>query len=63
MRFGTLTVSIAASAAFLLAVGQPALEAQTEDPVRLAEQKAAPKKKVPAKKSETKKTESKKCDA
>jgi peptidoglycan hydrolase-like protein with peptidoglycan-binding domain len=63
MRYGALTVSVAASAAFLLAVGQPALEAQTGDPVRLAEQKAAPKKKEPAKKTENKKAETKKSEA
>ena len=63
MRFGALTVSVAASAAFLLAAGQPALQAQTDDPVRLAEQKAAPKKKEPAKKAETKKSEAKKAEA
>ena len=55
MRFGALTVSVAASVAFLLAAGQPATQAQTGDPVRLAEQKAAPKKKEPAKKTESKK--------
>ncbi len=65
MRFGTLTVSVAASAALLLAAGQPALQAQTDDPVRLAEQKAAPKtkeKKAPAKKAEGKK-ENKKAES
>jgi peptidoglycan hydrolase-like protein with peptidoglycan-binding domain len=46
MRFGGLTVSIAAAAIVLLAAGPPAIRAQTGEPIRVAEQtkKAAPKK-------------------
>jgi peptidoglycan hydrolase-like protein with peptidoglycan-binding domain len=46
MRFGGLIVSIAVATIILLAAGPPALQAQTGDPIRVAEQtkKAAPKK-------------------
>ena len=45
MRFGGLSVSVAMSAVILLTAGAPAAQAQTGDPIRLAEQaqKAAPK--------------------
>ncbi len=46
MRFGGLIVSIAVATIILLAAGPPALQAQTGDPIRLAEatkkKKAAP---------------------
>jgi peptidoglycan hydrolase-like protein with peptidoglycan-binding domain len=45
MRFGALTGSVAMSAVILLTAGPPAVQAQSGDPIRLAEQtkKAAPK--------------------
>jgi peptidoglycan hydrolase-like protein with peptidoglycan-binding domain len=56
MRFGGLSMSVAMSAVILLTAGAPAAQAQTGDPIRLAEQskKAAPKKEA-GKKAEPKK--------
>ena len=52
MRFGGLTVSIATATIVLLAAGPPAIQAQTGEPIRVAEQtkKAAPKKQDTGKK-------------